>query len=965
LKPLGGRTVSNEPRKKGKGLWVVLGSAAAIGLGALIFRSKPAEAAGRPAVGMKWGDNGDTGPQTIVYGTTQLLKLTASNPTAKEWTYDIQFKCNGEIGASWKQVTIPAGGSITLPWEVIFGPYQPGDANLNGSVDVSDITAIGRMLLRDGDPPNIAADANLDGSVDSSDQNAISDIILGYANLPPVNSGMVPDAAATYSTSVHVREVTTGKTWDIPGDEITIHQPAPPVGWINIQSNPSGANITIDGESKGSSPLSVEVALGSHIIGATLDGYVEPPTQNITVVSENTQDNPLIVSFALTPIKGVLIATCNVLAHIEAKDLNGNVVNSGWNGANIELDPGTYTVSAHHEGYTAPEQQVEISSGVTSYLDFYLEFIVVTGSLVVDSNEYEKLTVIINGETQIPSVREFQLMPGTYVIGAVPIVGQVTPADQTVEIVRGERKYVYFGFNSILEARFTAVPSGGPAPLTVRFTSESIYAGRYEWDFGDGGTSFLSYVDHTFTHEGTYTVTLTVWTQDNMAIHWISKEIVVTPEPVIEPDINVPLEWPNVVEPVLPPVADFTISPDSGVEPLTVQFNDVSTGDVRSRFWDFGDGVTHNGKSPSHTFQYAGVYTVILRVEGLNGSDEISKTVTVLPVGGKTEHVLTAPTPTGGEVKLVYYGDNVSSDVLFAEMANNGKFSYIYVDRTPDPTRIFDYRGSGSVAQPTIVLYGETITFGLRVQQYSWYYAEVAGPVTEAPISDFIAIPSAALTGESIGFVNNSMNADTYLWDFGDGHTSNEIHPTHSYNEPDHYTVSLTASNSENGLSDTYAMLIAVTGIPRAVDFYPTSIVALQGNITQGSAARLKLTDNQYVWIEATINQAGYYCVDWVSYIFLPYTNINRISLAYNLKMSTLKDVEFSLYNFATSSWVAIGYHQVGPGGIARSDLLSDTDPNISHYISPSGEIRTRLYSRSASGFTEYIDRLGVTVDYY
>lgn len=44
----------------------------------------------------------------------------------------------------------------------------------------------------------------------------------------------------------------------------------------------------------------------------------------------------------------------------------------------------------------------------------------------------------------------------------------------------------------------------------------------------------------------------------------------------------------------------------------------------------------------------------------------------------------------------------------------------------------------------------------------------------------------------NIQFVNQSTNADSYLWDFGDGTISSLEHPIHSYMDPGHYDVSLT-----------------------------------------------------------------------------------------------------------------------------------------------------------------------------
>ncbi|MDX1909889.1 MAG: PKD domain-containing protein, partial [Saprospiraceae bacterium] len=50
--------------------------------------------------------------------------------------------------------------------------------------------------------------------------------------------------------------------------------------------------------------------------------------------------------------------------------------------------------------------------------------------------------------------------------------------------------------------------------------------------------------------------------------------------------------------------------------------------------------------------------------------------------------------------------------------------------------------------------------------------------------------------GLTVTFVNASANADGYLWDFGDGFTSTEPNPVHTYAAPGNYVVTLTALNT-------------------------------------------------------------------------------------------------------------------------------------------------------------------------
>ncbi len=64
--------------------------------------------------------------------------------------------------------------------------------------------------------------------------------------------------------------------------------------------------------------------------------------------------------------------------------------------------------------------------------------------------------------------------------------------------------------------------------------------------------------------------------------------------------------------------------------------------------------------------------------------------------------------------------------------------------------------------------------------------------VVETPVPDF----EYEIEGESISFTNQtSTPADNYFWDFGDGNSSTEENPTHSYEEEATYTVILTIGN--------------------------------------------------------------------------------------------------------------------------------------------------------------------------
>jgi len=53
-----------------------------------------------------------------------------------------------------------------------------------------------------------------------------------------------------------------------------------------------------------------------------------------------------------------------------------------------------------------------------------------------------------------------------------------------------------------------------------------------------------------------------------------------------------------------------------------------------------------------------------------------------------------------------------------------------------------------------------------------------------------------------VSFTNNSENAESYNWDFGDGQSSTEENPVHEYSEGGTYEVTLTATNADGVSTD-------------------------------------------------------------------------------------------------------------------------------------------------------------------
>lgn len=61
-----------------------------------------------------------------------------------------------------------------------------------------------------------------------------------------------------------------------------------------------------------------------------------------------------------------------------------------------------------------------------------------------------------------------------------------------------------------------------------------------------------------------------------------------------------------------------------------------------------------------------------------------------------------------------------------------------------------------------------------------------------------------------ITFINTSENADTYVWDFGDGTTSIIKDPVKTYTQTGEYVVNLTAKNNKTGEVKSYSSTISI-----------------------------------------------------------------------------------------------------------------------------------------------------------
>ncbi|RXA17603.1 PKD domain-containing protein [Methanosarcina sp. MSH10X1] len=369
-------------------------------------------------------------------------------------------------------------------------------------------------------------------------------------------------------------------------------------------------------------------------------------------------------------------------------------------------------------------------------------------------------------------------------------------------------------------AAFTADITSGPAPLVVRFTDTGTggVPASWNWDTGDGIYSkHAMNATHTFTKPGVYTVSLTV--TNGAGSDTVSKTDYITV-------LSTP-EAPEVSEHPEKPTATFTSDVTAGYAPLGVQFKSETTGNPTSYYWIFEPETSNdwNSRHPVtavHTFKKPGVYTVSLVVTNSAGSYTVTEPdyITVLdpaaPVPAQKPAASFTADVTSGKVPL---------EVRFADTGTGGAPASWYWN-FGDGTHSTDAKtATHTFTSPGTYTVTLTVTndAGSDTESITGYIK--ASSALKAPIANFYStqVQQAITSGKSlsvpatVSFIDCSTGSPaTWLWDFGDGETSTNQNPVHTYVEAGSYSIKLTVSNDagSNTISRPYYVLTSVKEQP-------------------------------------------------------------------------------------------------------------------------------------------------------
>ena len=262
------------------------------------------------------------------------------------------------------------------------------------------------------------------------------------------------------------------------------------------------------------------------------------------------------------------------------------------------------------------------------------------------------------------------------------------------------------------------------------------------------------------------------------------------------------------------PDGDFTVSDTVPCPTTNVVFTDQTEGDASSYSWNFGNNAspaTASTKGP-HTVQYStsGTKTITLITSNLIGKDTFSSEIEVqVAAPEKPASFLDGSDGCLGENTYSLVG------VLDAETYEWETTSGGEIIGTPKDTfATINWKETGS----------QRITVKAKNK-----CGESAGlreniTIIDNPVSAF----TENVDGLDVSFTNESTDADSVNWDFGDGSNTVQQNPNHQYSDQGSYTIVLKAINScaENESDKTLNLTFraSISYLSKETSVYPNPI---------------------------------------------------------------------------------------------------------------------------------------------
>jgi len=599
-------------------------------------------------------------------------------------------------------------------------------------------------------------------------------------------------------------------------------------GSVFVQSNPSGARIYLDNTDTGfvTPKTLTNVSAGSHLIRCSLNGYDD----NSQTVSVSTgQKANVTLNLTNIPAGSIFVQSNPTGAKIY---LDGPDTGFLTPRTIVNVSAGSHVIRCSLNGYDDNSQTVSVSAGQTANLTINLTIIPPTGSISVQSNPSGAKIYLGDVDTRFVTPKTLtSVSTGSHLIRC-SLIGY-TNNSQTVSVSAGQTTDVRITLQKsgtvAPKSDFSASVREGGYPLAVQFNDKSTNSPTsWSWKFGDGSTSTEQDPAHTYVKSGMYSVKLKVSNPTGSNGLSRSGYIVVsgststtgsisiqsnpTGAKIYLDDADTGFVTPKTISNVsvgshiircsLSGYSDNSqIISVSGGQTATVSIDLLSgpqtPGSISIQSNPTGAKIylddADTGFVTPKTISNVPVGSHIIRCS-LSGYSDNSQIVSVS--GGQTATVsidLVNGPQTPGSISIQ---SNPTGAKIYLDDADTGFVTPKTISNVPVGSHIIrcSLSGYSDNSQIVSVSEGQPADVMITLQKSTNF----------APKADLSASTREGGSPLTVQFTDKSTNSPTsWSWAFGDGTTSNEQNPTHTYAKAGMYSVKLKVSNSAgtNGLS--------------------------------------------------------------------------------------------------------------------------------------------------------------------
>ncbi len=290
---------------------------------------------------------------------------------------------------------------------------------------------------------------------------------------------------------------------------------------------------------------------------------------------------------------------------------------------------------------------------------------------------------------------------------------------------------------------------------------------RYEWQINKGSGFVAIVPDTTFIGVGTPTLIIN---KPRTTLNPFLFRCVVSSGCTQANSVNSQEVGINILP---APVSLFT----ANITYNTVQFINTSSNGA-AFIWTFGDGRTGRNSDTTITYALQGDYNVTLRT--INNCDTAIYTVRIR---------LNTPPKALFESTTTSYC--TPANVKFTNTSSNNTVSYKWLFPGGSPTTSTEI--NPSVLYTTAGTY-DVVLIATNANGKDTITKVGYIRVNTAPTASFRKIQNG--NNPTVNFDNSTVGATSFLWNFGDGTTSIEASPQHTYATGGTFIVKLTASNN-------------------------------------------------------------------------------------------------------------------------------------------------------------------------